>query len=132
MAASEIGGVDEAVAGAVHLRHPELDRVLDEAAQPAHEPDFDFARVFSGGEAGGALSPMSREGRVRQLCRRSEGEFTVQTAKSILRDHTANTCMHGDFETRGSQVSALDSGHYAHWFIEGPFPCRERYQLKAL
>ncbi len=114
------------------LRHPELDRVLDEAAQAANEADFDFARFFSGGQAGGALSPLSREGRVRQLCRRNDGEFTVATAKSILRDHTVDVCMHGDFETRGSQISALGQGNHAHWFIEGPFPCRERYQLKVL
>ncbi len=114
------------------LRHPELDHVPDVAAHAANEPEIDFARLFSGGQAGDALSPLSREGRVRQLCRRSEGEFTVETAKAILRDHTGNVCCHGDFETRGSQVSALSQGNHAHWFIEGPFPCRERYQLKVL
>ncbi len=122
------------------LQHPELDRVLarslEEATQaveqPAPGPEFDFARLFSGVEAGGALSPLSREGRVRQLCRRNEGKFTVETAKSILRDHTGNVCWHGDFETRGSQVSALSPGNHAHWFIEGPFPCQQRDQLKAL
>ena len=113
------------------LRHAELDRVPVVATQTADERDFDFARLFSG-EAGGALSPLSREGRVRQLCRRNEGEFTVETAKSILRDHTGNVCWHGDFETRGSQVSALSQGKHSHWFIEGPFPCRETYKLRVL
>jgi len=110
------------------LRHPELDRVLarslEEAALAAEQltpgTEFDFARLFSGVEAGGALSPLSREGRVRQLCRRNEGKFT------------GNVCWHGDFETRGSQVSALSPGNHAHWFIEGPFPCQQRYQLKVL
>jgi len=122
------------------LRHPELDRVLNRSQEGATqaaellavEPEFDFTRLFSGAEANGALSPLSREGRVRQLCRRNEGKFTVETAKSILRDHTANVCWHGDFETRGSQVSVLSSGNYAHWFIEGPLPCQQRYQLKVL
>ena len=114
------------------LRHAELDRVQDVATQAAKEREFDFARLFSGGGAVGVLSPLSREGRVRQLCLRNEGEFTVETAKSILRDHTGNVCWHGDFETRGSQVSALSQGNHAHWFIEGPFPCLEKYQLKAL
>jgi len=122
------------------LRHPELDRVLarsgDEATQAAEQlalgPEFDFARLFSGAEGGGALSPLSREGRVRQLCRRNDGKFTVETAKSILRDHKGNVCWHGDFETRGSQVSVLGQGSHAHWFIEGPFPCRQKYQLKVL
>jgi secernin len=93
--------------------------------------EFDFARLFSEAGAGGALSPLSREGRVRQLCSRNEGKFTVDTAKSILRDHTANVCLHGDFETRGSQVSALGRGNDAHWFIDGPFPCQQQYQLKV-
>ena len=114
------------------LRHAELDRVQDVATQASKEREFDFARLFSGGEAVGVLSPLSREGRVRQLCLRNEGEFTVETAKSILRDHTGNVCWHGDFETRGSQVSALSQGNHAHWFIEGPFPCLEKYQLKVL
>jgi len=112
------------------LRHPDLDRVL--AATGLESEAVDFARLFSGVEAGDTLSPLSREGRVRQLCRRYEGEFTVETAKSILRDHRGNVCLHGDFETRGSQVSALGQGNHEHWFIEGPFPCRERYQLKVL
>ena len=114
------------------LRHPELDRVPDVATALANESEIDFARMFSGGQAGDDLSPLSREGRVRQLCRRSEGDFTVETAKTILRDHTGNVCLHGDFETRGSQVSVLSQGNHAHWFIEGPFPCREKYQLKVL
>ena len=113
------------------LRHAELDRVLNETPQAAGEPEFDFARRFSA-DSGGALSPLSREGRVRQLCARNEGQFTVETAKSILRDHKGNICWHGDFETRGSQVSTLSQGRHAHWFIEGPFPCRERYQRKIL
>lgn len=112
------------------LRHAELDRVIDVPAAAAIGREFDFARLFGGGDEG-VLSPLSREGRVRQLCRRNEGEFTVATAKSILRDHVAGVCCHGDFETRGSQVSALRQGGHAHWFIEGPFPCREKYQLRG-
>ena len=106
------------------LRHAELERL-------AAGPEFDFARVFSGGEANSAISPLSREGRVRQFCRHNEGKFTVETAKFILRDHSGGICMHGDFETRGSQVSVLGPGGQEHWFIEGPFPCRERYRLKG-
>lgn len=113
------------------LRHAALDRFPEMATQATDEREFDFAHLFSG-QSGGALSPLSREGRVRQLCQRNEGDFTVETAKSILRDHTGSICCHGDFETRGSQVSALSEGNHAHWFIEKPFPCQERYQLKVL
>jgi secernin len=119
------------IRGKGDLRHPELDRVPGGAEEAAIEREIDFALLFTGGGEGG-LAPQSREARVRQLCQRYEGEFTVETAKSILRDHTGNVCWHGDFETRGSQVSALSQGNHAHWFIEGPFPCQERYQLKVL
>ncbi len=105
------------------LRHPELDRKMDEG--------FDFAHLFSPPEAWGTVSPLSREGRVRQLCQQSEGVFSLQTAKSVLRDHSGGVCMHGDFETRGSQVSTLTEGGCEHWFIEGPFPCQEKYQKRV-
>ncbi len=108
------------------LRHAELDRI------PGRGEEFDFARLFSGGDAWGAVSPLSREGRVRELCRRNEGQFTVETAKSILRDHNGDICMHGDFETRGSQVSVLEQGNCAHWFIEAAYPCQEEYRLRVL
>jgi len=120
------------------LRHPELDHSpaqkvrpgTDREAGPGQEQAFDFANQFSAGGAGDTVSPLSREGRVRQLCHLNEGRFTVATAKSILRDHSGDICMHGDFETRGSQVSVLNPEGHEHWFIENPFPCREKYQLK--
>ena len=110
------------IRGKGDLRHPEMDRILRQPTQAGDELEFDFTRMFSGA-AESALSPLSREGRVRQLCQHHQGEFTLEVAKSILRDHTGNVCWHGDFETRGSQVSALSQGNNAHWFIEGPFPC---------
>ncbi|MEE8340129.1 MAG: C69 family dipeptidase [Xanthomonadales bacterium] len=118
------------------LRHPDLDRVLANGQQgksrETARQEFDFAWVFSGGDVGETLSPSSREGRVRQLCRQNEGKFTVETAKSILRDHAGNICMHGDFETRGSQVSILGKAGDEHWFINRPFPCREKYHLHTM
>jgi secernin len=108
------------------LRHPELEPVLN------REQSFDFARLFSGGKAWGTVSPLSREGRVRQLCQQNEGQFTVDIAKSILRDHNGSICMHGDFETRGSQVSVLAQDNQEHWFIDNPHPCREKYLLHTI
>jgi len=108
------------------LRHPELAR-LSVSGQA-----FDFARQFSAGGVNDTVSPQSREGWVRQLCRLNEGRFSVETAKTILREHGGDICMHGDFETRGSQVSALGQAGDAHWFIDGPFPCRQKYQLQKL
>lgn len=90
--------------------------------------EFDFAQRFSMGDIDHSLTPDSREGRVRELCRMNEGRYDPETAKSILRDHQGGICMHGDFETRGSQVSALSEGKSRHWFIEVPFPCRATYR----
>jgi len=109
------------------LRHPQLDRVVDECARDGL--DFDFMALFSAGGAQEALSPLSREGRVRELCRASEGRFSVDTAQAILRDHVGGVCCHGDFETRGSQVSVLAEAGCKHWFIDGAFPCENEYLL---
>ena len=122
--------------GAGDLRHTDLDRALTQARQPPGQTDadamkeFDFARLFSPGGNWGALSPLSREGRVRQLCQRNEGVFSPDTARTILRDHKGGVCCHGDFETRGSQISVLGTQGDKHWFIDGPFPCQEKYRLK--
>lgn len=91
--------------------------------------DFDFARIFS---EGGFYepSPHSREGRVRTLCRRQEGEFTIDAAKAILREHEGNICMHGAFESAGSQISSLSARGCEHWFIDRPHPCCREYEKK--
>lgn len=93
--------------------------------------DLDFACSFSDGVVSDELSPDSREGRVRMLCRQHEKVFSIETAKSILRDHECGICMHGDFETRGSQISVLSEARNEHWFIDGPFPCEQEYRLKT-
>ncbi len=113
------------------LRHAELNRVFIEEGHLSSSTDFNFARHFSVGTNEDPLSPDSREGRVRQLCQLYEKQFTLETAKSILQDHDVDICMHGEFETRGSQISALSHENCNHWFIEGPFPCQQKYQRKT-
>ncbi len=113
------------------LRHAELNRVLIGEGQLSNSTDFNFARHFSVGANEDPLSPDSREGRVRQLCQVNEKQFTLEIAKSILQDHDGDICMHGEFETRGSQISTLSHENCKHWFIEHPFPCQQKYQLKT-
>lgn len=96
------------------------------------ETDFDFARLFSEGGVEASLSPDSRAGRVRSLCQQQQGQFTLDTAKAILRDHQGSICMHGPFETRGSQISRLTAQPGEHWLIKRPFPCQQEYELVAL
>ena len=124
-------------------RHPDLDPAAGQAKlpHPSSRPlpasvqadpsaaGFDFARRFSTGGLEDSLSLDSREGRVRQLCKTNTGQFELETAKSILRDHQGGICMHGDFETRGSQVSRLSDDGFEHWFIVAPFPCQQQYRL---
>lgn len=92
------------------------------------EKDFDFATLFSEGGFSESLSLHSREGRVRQLCRLNQGKFTVDIAQSILREHVGNICMHGAFETAGSQISSLSASGCENWFIDRPFPCEQTYR----
>ena len=113
------------------LRHAELNRMMIEEESLSNRSDFDFAQHFSVGTNEDPLSPDSREGRVRQLCQLNEKQFTLEVTKSILQDHDGDICMHGEFETRGSQISAISHENCKHWFIEGPFPCQQKYQLKT-
>jgi len=112
------------------LRHAELNYVTIEEGNLPNTSDFDFARHFSVATNEDPLSPDSREGRVRQLCQLNEKQFTLDIAKSILQDHNVDICMHGEFETRGSQISSLSHENCKHWFIDDPFPCQQKYQLK--
>ncbi len=113
------------------LRHPELTCKMIVEGNLSDESNFDFAKLFSVVENEDSLSQYSREGRVRQLCQLNENKFSLETAKSILRDHQANICWHDEYETRGSQISVLSHENCKHWFIEDPFPCQQKYQLKT-
>ena len=109
--------------------HPEVVRDAITQGLCNNETDFDFAKLFSESGVEDPLSPYSREGRVRSLCQMHHGKFTVETAKSILRDHQGGICMHGQFETRGSQISRLTAQQGEHWLIKSPFPCQQEYEL---
>ncbi|OLP17424.1 peptidase C69 [Leptolyngbya sp. 'hensonii'] len=116
------------IRGKGDLRHPEM--IADAIAQKlcSSESEFDFTELFSEGGIEDSLSLDSRAGRVRSLCRLHQGQFTIETAKSILRDHQGHICMHGEFETRGSQISRLSSQSCEHWLIDHPFPCQREYK----
>ncbi len=114
------------------LHHPNVVRDAIAQGRCTGEADFDFAKLFSEGGVEDSLSPDSREGRVRSLCQMHQGNFTIETAKSILRDHQGGICMHGQFETRGSQISRLTAQQCEHWLIDRPFPCQQEYGLVVL
>jgi secernin len=110
------------------IRHPEVVEYAVNKGLCKSEQDFDFARIFSSSEVSDVPSPDSREGRVKQLCQLHQGKFSVETAKSILRDHHGNVCMHGEFVSAGSQISSLSKFGDKHWFIEQPHPCQQDYK----
>jgi secernin len=114
------------------LCHPDVIGYSVAQGRCKGEADFDFAKLFSDGGVEDPLSPYSREGRVRSLCQMHQGKFTIDTAKLILRDHQGDICMHGQFETRGSQISRLTAQQNEHWLIDRPFPCQQDYQQVAL
>lgn len=114
------------------LRHPNVVEWAIAQNLCQSQAKFDFAALFSEGGVSDVRSPQSRAGRVQQLCQTQQGKFTIETAQSILRDHEGGVCMHGAFESRGSQVSVLSNAHSQHWFIDHPFPCQCDYQLYTL
>ena len=114
------------------IRHPEVIKYAVDRGLCKSKADFDFARIFSSSSVSDVPSPNSREGRVRQLCQLNRGKFSVETAKSILRDHRGNVCMHGEFVSAGSQISSLSPAGDKHWFIEKPHPCQQDYHQVSI
>jgi len=119
------------IRNAGHQRHPDIIQYAVNQGWCKGREDFDFANIFSEGGYSESLPIDSREGRVRHLCQINEGKFSVETAQSILREHKGNICMHGAFESAGSQVSSLSPDGSQHWFIEQPFPCQQPYKPKS-
>jgi len=75
------------------LHHQDVIEYAIRTGQCQNEDDFDFARIFSEGGIDETPSPYTREGRVRHLCRMNRGNFSIDTAKSILRDHESGICI---------------------------------------
>ena len=116
------------ITGIGDLRHSEVVKDTIGSGRIQREEEFNFLELFSAEANTDSISPSSREGRVRHLCKVNEEKFDMETAKSILKEHEGDICMHGEFETRGSQISTL-AKNCKHWFIEGPFPCQQEYKV---
>ncbi|MFX1500453.1 MAG: C69 family dipeptidase [Promethearchaeota archaeon] len=91
--------------------------------------DFDFAVTFSGSPPPSTPSPYSREGKSTLLLRENKNKITPKLMMEFLRDHQAGICMHGGFESTGSQVSHLRDGKNSiHWFTGTTLPCISLYK----
>jgi secernin len=91
------------------------------------DDSFDFAVTFSGSAP--SNSPYSRKGRTKRLLTENKGHITPRMMMEFLRDHQAGICMHGGFESTGSQVSSLrNERKNIHWFTGTTLPCKSVYK----
>lgn len=91
--------------------------------------DFNFTYTFSGSYHPSKPSPYSREGKSTILLNENIGKITPEMMMKFLREHEAGICMHGGFESTGSQVSHLRKGKNSiHWFTGSSLPCASIYK----
>lgn len=92
--------------------------------------DFDFAKNFSDSYIPDKLSPYSRGGKSMILLNQNKKEITPIMMMTFLREHEAGICMHGGFESTGSQVSHLrkENNKSIHWFTGTTLPCLSIYK----
>ncbi len=93
------------------------------------DDSFDFASSFSGMHVSNILSPHSRAGKSALLLENNKNKITPALMMDFLREHDAGICMHGSFESTGSQVSHLCKGTSSiHWFTGSALPCLSLYK----
>ncbi len=94
------------------------------------DDDFDFAVTFSGDYISNTLSPFSREGKSTLLLKNNIGKITPSLMMKFLREHDVGLCMHGGFESTGSQVSELrkEGINSIHWLTGSALPCLSTYK----
>jgi secernin len=93
------------------------------------DDNFDFAITFSGSPIAVTHSPYSRKGKSTILLNENKGNITPSLMMRFLREHQAGICMHGGFESTGSQVSHLRNEKKSiHWFTGTTLPCVSIYK----
>lgn len=94
------------------------------------DEDFDFASAFSQEPIPKVFSPLSRPGKTQQLLKKNKGNISPALMMDFLREHEAGICMHGDFESVGSEVSLLNKNpnKSIHWFTGSTNPCRSIFK----
>ncbi|MFX1377506.1 MAG: peptidase C69 [Promethearchaeota archaeon] len=93
------------------------------------DDEFDFALNFSESSFSVTPSPYSRGGKTNLLLNENRGRITPSLMMEFLREHQAGICMHGGFESTGSQVSHLRNHKESiHWFTGTNLPCVSIYK----
>ena len=87
--------------------------------------DFDFALIFSDPQIPTNFSQYTRDGCTMKQLKENQGKITPSLMMGFLREHKIGICMHGSFQSVGSQVSHLKKGvkRSIHWFTGGTIPC---------
>ena len=107
--------------------------IIDHAIQKNYckdDDEFDFAVTFSGDYYSDEVNPYSRGGKSSLMLNKYKEEITPQIMMEFLREHEAGICMHGGFESTGSQVSSLNNQKQCsvHWFTGTTLPCLSVYK----
>jgi len=93
------------------------------------DEDFDFASTFSGSYISETPSPYSRGGKSTIMLNKIKGTISPELMMGFLREHDAGICMHGGFESTGSQVSHLRKDKTSvHWFTGTTLPCLSNFK----
>lgn len=94
------------------------------------EEDFDFARTFSQQSLPDEVPLTYRQVKSTELLEENVGDITIDMMMEFLREHEAGLCMHGQFQTTGSQASELkpDGKKSIHWFTGSSKPCLSMYK----
>jgi len=87
--------------------------------------EFDFARIFSDPQIPEHFSPYTRDGCSLKMLSEYKGDITEQLMMKFLREHDVGLCMHGYYQSTGSQVSVLKDRELKsiHWFTGTALPC---------
>lgn len=111
------------------------DAIIQHAIEKGYckdDKDFDFAVTFSGSSISSIPSPYSRQGKATILLKENKSKITPKLMMNFLREHQAGICMHGGFESTGSQVSHLTKTKKSiHWFTGTTLPCVSIYKPYA-
>ncbi|MEJ2251280.1 MAG: C69 family dipeptidase [Candidatus Lokiarchaeota archaeon] len=110
--------------------------IIDHAIKQGYIKDvdeFDFAINFSKNSIRGELPLTIRAIRSTKLLEENNGKITIEMMMDFLRDHISGICMHGVFESTGSQVSQLKTLDKTsiHWFTGTSKPCLSIYKPYA-
>jgi len=89
------------------------------------DDDFDFAMIFSDPQIPNSFSPELRDGCTLNMLKENRKIISPSLMMNFLREHDVGICMHGSFQSTGSQVSHIkkDVKKSVHWFTGGSLPC---------